>query len=108
MFACKKSSIPVPRGVSVRIGDSRIAIFYANESVYAMEDACSHLLIPLYGGRVVDYKGNLCVSCPGHFFKFSLETGECKNGKGDKFKQQIYKTYVIEDDVYILPNHAQV
>jgi len=63
--------LPADRGVRVKVGDRRIAMFRVEEDVYAIGDVCSHAEASLAEGEVWDG----AVECPRHGSEFNLETG---------------------------------
>ena len=63
--------LPQDRGVRVKVGDRRIAMFRIGDDVYAVGDRCSHAEASLAEGEVFD----LSVECPRHGSEFDLRTG---------------------------------
>lgn len=63
--------LPRDRGVRVKVGDHRIAMFRIGEDVYAIGDRCSHAEASLAEGELWDRT----VECPRHGSEFDLETG---------------------------------
>lgn len=63
--------LPQDRGVRVKVGDNRIAMFRIEDDVYAIGDVCSHAEASLAEGDVWDG----AVECPRHGSEFNLETG---------------------------------
>jgi 3-phenylpropionate/trans-cinnamate dioxygenase ferredoxin component len=63
--------LPQDRGVRVKVGDHRIAMFRIGEDVYAIGDVCSHAEASLAEGEVFDGS----VECPRHGSEFDLKTG---------------------------------
>lgn len=68
----KLDSLPRDRGVRVKIGDHRIAMFRIEDEVYAIGDRCSHAEASLAEGEVF----GLEVECPRHGSEFDVRTGE--------------------------------
>ena len=64
--------LPRGRGVRVKVGDHRIAMFRVENDVYAIGDRCSHAEASLAEGELWD----LTVECPRHGSEFDLKTGE--------------------------------
>ncbi|MFF0794202.1 Rieske (2Fe-2S) protein [Streptomyces spiralis] len=56
----------------VTIGETAIALFYADGEVFAFADACVHKGRPLSRGTVLHGR----VICPGHQWAFDLRTGQ--------------------------------
>ena len=63
--------LPQDRGVRVKVGENRIAMFRIEDDVYAIGDVCSHAEASLAEGDVWDG----AVECPRHGSEFNLETG---------------------------------
>lgn len=63
--------LPRDRGIRVKVGDHRIAMFRVGDTVYAIGDVCSHAEASLAEGEVFDGS----VECPRHGSEFDLETG---------------------------------
>ena len=64
--------LPRGRGVRVKVGEHRIALFRIEDDVYAIGDRCSHAEASLAEGELWDK----AVECPRHGSEFDLETGE--------------------------------
>ena len=63
--------LPRDRGVRVKVGDHRIAMFRIGDDVYALGDRCSHAEASLAEGEIWDGT----VECPRHGSEFDLKTG---------------------------------
>jgi len=63
--------LPRDRGVRVKVGEKRIAMFRVEDDVYAIGDVCSHAEASLAEGEVWDE----AVECPRHGSEFDLRTG---------------------------------
>ncbi len=57
--------------VEVVVGTQIIAVFWANDSLYAIDGMCAHQGGPVAKGRV---EGG-CVTCPWHGWQYELATG---------------------------------
>ena len=64
--------LPQERGVRVKVGDHRIAMFRVGDEVYALGDRCSHAEASLSEGELWD---GTTVECPRHGSEFELESG---------------------------------
>lgn len=64
-------SLPRDRGVRVKIGDLRIAMFRVGDDVYAIGDRCSHAEASLSEGELFGTD----VECPRHGSEFDITTG---------------------------------
>jgi len=66
------TDIELNRSVSVNLNGKNILICNTEEGFFAVQDMCTHALIPLCGGLI---QGTL-ISCPLHGAVFDLKTGE--------------------------------
>ena len=66
------SDIEVGHSISVNVEGKKILICNTDEGFFAVEDMCTHALIPLCGGLI---QGTI-ISCPLHGAVFDLKTGE--------------------------------
>ena len=66
------SDIEVGHSISVNVEGKKVLICNTDEGFFAVEDMCTHALIPLCGGLI---QGTL-ISCPLHGAVFDLKTGE--------------------------------
>ena len=66
------SDIEVGHSISVNIEGRKILVCNTDEGFFAVEDMCTHALIPLCGGLI---QGTL-ISSPLHGAVFDLKTGE--------------------------------
>lgn len=74
----RAADIPPLEGRSVTVEGRRIAVFRLDGGWAAIDQACPHRSGPLADGIVADG----CVTCPLHNQRFSLLTGERKDGAG--------------------------
>lgn len=70
--ACRVRDVPAERGWPVKLGGRRIAIFYVEGELSAVDNVCLHAGSPLDDGLV---EGS-CVTCPWHGWRYDLRTGE--------------------------------
>ena len=66
------SDIEAGHSISVNVEGKKVLICNTDEGFFAVEDMCTHALIPLCGGLI---QGTL-ISCPLHGAVFDLKTGE--------------------------------
>ena len=66
------TDIELSHSVSVNLNGKKILICNTEEGFFAVQDMCTHALIPLCGGLI---QGTL-ISCPLHGAVFDLKTGE--------------------------------
>ena len=70
------SDFPDGRGVEVRIGARRLAIFRRGRKLYALKNICPHEGEPLHQ---MAPQGDAAI-CVGHGWRFELATGRCTRG----------------------------
>ena len=63
--------LPRDKGVRVKVGEHRVAMFRIGDDVFAIGDRCSHAEASLSEGEVWDGS----VECPRHGSEFDLKTG---------------------------------
>jgi nitrite reductase (NADH) small subunit len=80
----------------VKVGDTRIALFYANGRYYAVEALCRHQDGSLAPGKI---EGEV-VECPLHFWHYNIKTGQLLDYL-DGVRLTTYEVKVIEDQIYL-------
>jgi nitrite reductase/ring-hydroxylating ferredoxin subunit len=83
-------------GREVKIGDTRIALFYTNGRYYAIEALCRHQDGSLAPGKV---EGEV-VECPLHFWHYNIKTGQLLDYL-DGVRLNTYEVRVVEDQIYL-------
>ncbi len=58
------------------LGSQQVALFNVNDTIYAINNRCSHARGPLCEGQVFNQNGTPFVTCPWHKADFDLRTGE--------------------------------
>lgn len=96
MAVTQLDELPRGRGVRVKIGDHRIAMFRIEDDVYAIGDRCSHAEASLAEGEVWD----MTVECPRHGSEFDLRTGEPGALPATK-PVPVYEVSVEDGTVYV-------
>lgn len=86
------------RGIAVRVGEKKIAIFKLRGRILAIQDSCPHMGASLADGRVVDDR----VVCHWHDWTFDLRTGKSDQRSRQWLCAQVFETKVEGDDVYVL------
>ena len=66
------TDIELGHSVSVNVNGTNILICNTKEGFFAVQDMCTHALVPLCGGLI---QGTL-ISCPLHGSVFDLKSGE--------------------------------
>ena len=88
--------LPRGRGVRIKVGDHRVAMFRIEDEVYAVGDRCSHAEASLAEGEVWDGS----VECPRHGSEFDLVTGEPHSLPATQ-PVPVYSTSVEDGVVYL-------
>ncbi|KAF6263621.1 rieske ferredoxin [Scenedesmus sp. NREL 46B-D3] len=88
--ATTKSSLSAAGGRQVvELGGAKVLVVETEGEVYAVNNKCSHLGLPLVG-KTAMFQGqvsNKCIVCPAHNTAFDLATGEVKGEWCPKFPQ---------------------
>jgi nitrite reductase/ring-hydroxylating ferredoxin subunit len=65
------SELTSGKGKQVTVGNRKIALFYLDGKVFAIDDTCPHRGAPLHEGTCAGGE----VTCPWHAARFDLATG---------------------------------
>lgn len=79
-------------------GDFGVCLAKVDGQYHAIEDSCNHSGALLSGGRM---DGGV-VTCPSHFFRFSVIDGELQTKPKLCAAQKVYDTRVKDGGVYIV------
>jgi nitrite reductase/ring-hydroxylating ferredoxin subunit len=60
----------------VKVNNYTILLLNHNEQIYAMENTCPHLKLPLQGGKITE---DNAIVCPWHHSAFDLQSGDVKD-----------------------------
>ena len=90
------ASFPDGRGVVVRIGGRRLAVFRVGPTLYAIDDSCPHRGFPLHDGTV----SGLSVQCRTHGSCFNLVSGAVERGPAHR-GVRVYRVEVVGDQVEV-------
>jgi nitrite reductase/ring-hydroxylating ferredoxin subunit len=71
IFAALVEKVKEQGSLVVNLEKQAIALFYTNESVYAIDNRCPHMGFPLQGSTCKDG----IVTCPWHYARFDLASG---------------------------------
>ena len=88
--------IPSGRIKLVDLGGVRIAVANAAGTFYAFSDECTHDGGPLSEGEL---EGE-CVTCPWHFSRFNIRTGEVVDSPAEE-EIPVYETKVEDGGVFV-------
>ena len=82
---------------TVEVKGKLVALFWHNERVYAIDDACPHMGGPLSNGDLA----NGIVRCPWHGWQFRLETGVWADAPNTGTKLNTYATKIDGDQIFL-------
>lgn len=94
--AAEASEIPDGRLKLVDVHGERVAIANVGGSFFAFTDECTHDGGPLSEG---DLEGEI-VTCPWHFSRFNVRTGEIVDSPAEE-AVQVYAVRVQADEIYV-------
>jgi nitrite reductase (NADH) small subunit len=83
-------------GKEIKIGETRIALFYTHGKYYAIEALCRHQDGSLAPGKL---DGEI-VECPLHFWHYNIRTGQLLDYL-DGVHLTTYDVKIIENQVYL-------
>lgn len=69
---CAIADIPNGKHRAFNVSGVSILIFRLNSELFALENLCSHLALPLAGGRQIGCE----IICPAHGARFNIRTGK--------------------------------
>jgi 3-phenylpropionate/trans-cinnamate dioxygenase ferredoxin component len=84
-------------GVKVTVGETEIAVFRVDESVWAIADRCSHAEASLAEGELFGTH----VECPRHGAEFDITTGKQLSLPATK-PVRTFDTRIVDGDVVVL------
>jgi nitrite reductase/ring-hydroxylating ferredoxin subunit len=59
----------------VKVGQRAILLLHHDHQIYAIDNTCPHMKLPLQGGKVTEDKA---IVCPWHHSAFDLQSGNVK------------------------------
>jgi nitrite reductase/ring-hydroxylating ferredoxin subunit len=60
----------------VKVDNRAILLLHHDRQIYAMENLCPHMKLPLKGGKITE---DHAIVCPWHHSAFDLQTGDVKD-----------------------------
>ncbi len=87
--------LPPGTAVAVRAGELEVAVFNVDGELFAVDNACAHSGGPLVDGLVRDG----AVTCPLHWWRYDLATGERKGTP--HVRQATYAAAVVDGFVVV-------
>ena len=83
------------RGKAVDVAGERVAIFRADGTLRALQNACPHMGAELADGQIEGSR----VVCERHGWEFDLETGA--SGRRSGAYARVYEVKVVEEEVFV-------
>ncbi|MBD2505249.1 Rieske (2Fe-2S) protein [Anabaena azotica] len=71
-----QDALPQDARYVVKVGNHTILLLHHQEQIYAMDNACPHMKLPLQGGKVTE---DHAIVCPWHHSAFDLQSGDVKD-----------------------------
>lgn len=71
-----QDALPVGARQVVKIGDKNILVLNHEGTIYAVENACPHLKLPMKKGKITE---SGAIVCPWHRSSFNLCTGKAQD-----------------------------
>jgi nitrite reductase/ring-hydroxylating ferredoxin subunit len=100
--ALAEVDLPVGRAMRVSLAGIELFLYRTPETIYALDNRCTHMGGPLHKG-VVKASGSLrTVTCPVHGSIFRLTDGRVVRGPAGK-PQPVYETRVNDGMVEVRP-----
>ena len=96
---CSLAELPKGSQKIVQVGKHKVALFYFNNEITAIANACLHKAGPLGLGLVEKKYDGLYVTCPWHGWEYNIKTGSAPPGFKDQ--QAVYKVKVEGDDILV-------
>ena len=67
-----QDALPVGKREVIKVGQQKVLILNHEGTIYALENACPHLILPLAKGKIT---ANGAIICPFHRSCFNLSSG---------------------------------
>jgi nitrite reductase/ring-hydroxylating ferredoxin subunit len=106
-----QEELPTDARKVVKVDNRAILLLHHGKQIYAMENACPHMRLPLQGGKITE---DNAIVCPWHHSAFDLLSGDVKDwspwppgvGKalGLVFKEKaltVFPTRVEEGSIWV-------
>jgi len=86
------------RGLAVRVGETKVAVFKVDGCLRAIQDSCPHMGASLADGRVKCGQ----VVCHWHDWCFDLKSGQGDQKSKRWLRARVYEIEVRDDEVFVL------
>lgn len=93
-----RADLPIGASHAVRVGDTSLALFNVNGSLYAIDNICPHAGGPLARGTLSGPDGAIVV-CPLHGWRFDVRTGQSPHLRGEHLRT--FPVRVVEDTIEV-------
>ncbi|XP_022532319.1 Rieske domain-containing protein isoform X2 [Astyanax mexicanus] len=110
----KKTDIIEAKRINLTVGDRDIIVIHHQGTFYSMDQHCYHAGGPLLNGDIEEFNSMLCIVCPKHKYKMSLEEGEgiykASNPKEPEqparwyskgIKQRVHKVTEVDGNIFV-------
>lgn len=71
-----QNELPQAGQKAVKVNNRKILLVHHDGQIYALENVCPHLKLPMQGGKITD---DNAIVCPWHRSAFDLCTGDVKD-----------------------------
>lgn len=71
-----QDALPQDARKVLKVGNYTILLLHHKEQIYAIDNACPHMRLPLQGGKVTE---DNAIVCPWHHSAFDLQSGDVKD-----------------------------
>ncbi|NXX32640.1 RFESD protein, partial [Nicator chloris] len=118
IFIGKEEDIKKSQRITAKINGREIVVFYYEGKFHALDSRCYR---KIFSCVISDIDGQVCIVCPWHKFKITLETGEglyeginplelspTPKWQSKGIKQRIHKVTTDKGNVYVSPPDLSV
>ena len=107
---CREDDIGLNEANLFAINGQKLMLYCLDDGFYATQHRCTHLLVPLQKGKIID---GCRFRCPAHRAEFNIRTGEVEkwanfppgiqmlNPIRKKKSLQTYPVEVVDGDVFV-------
>ncbi|XP_066502490.1 Rieske domain-containing protein [Hoplias malabaricus] len=113
-FVGKETDLIKAKRTNITVGDRDLIVIHHRDTFYAMDQHCYHAGGSLLNGDIEEINNKLCIVCPKHKYKISLEEGEGlykASNPQDKaqlprwyskgIKQRVHKVTKVEGSIFV-------
>ncbi|KAI4901485.1 hypothetical protein NFI96_012293, partial [Prochilodus magdalenae] len=110
----KKADLTKAKRTNITVGERDLIIISHQGTFYAMDQHCYHAGGSLLNGDIEEFNSKLCIVCPKHKYKISLEEGEglykATNPKekdqtprwfSKGIKQRVHKVTEVDGNIFV-------